>query len=98
MRKVAKTLSQETQFSEGHNEEDQHLLNPDTKPEGLGVSLTQLRHLTEVWLKRQSGFYYRSVCWDPSSNRLTITCRKRAKRSLQNWEAFQAWQKRSNQT
>ena len=45
MRKLTKTLSQ---LSGGFDEEDQRLLNPDEKPEELDVSLSQLRHLTEV--------------------------------------------------
>lgn len=45
MRKLTKTLSQ---LSGGYDEEDQRLINPDEKPEELDVSLSQLRHLTEV--------------------------------------------------
>ena len=46
MRKLKKTLSE---LSGGYDEEDQQLLDPDQKPADFGISLTQLRHLTEVW-------------------------------------------------
>ena len=45
MRKLQKTLSN---LSGGYDDEDQQLLNPDEKPADFGVSLTQLRQLTEV--------------------------------------------------
>lgn len=45
MRKLVKTLSE---LSGGYDEEDQQLLDPNEKPANFGISLTQLRHLTEV--------------------------------------------------
>ena len=88
MRKLKKTLSE---LSGGYDEEDQQLLNPDEKPADFGISLTQLRHLTEVRfttrLCRHSGL-------GPEIHKM---CRQRAKRSLHNWGAFQALQKLSSQ-
>lgn len=46
MRKLVKTLSE---LSGGYDEEDQQLLNPNDKPADFGISLTQLRHLSEVF-------------------------------------------------
>ena len=45
MRKMSGLLSE---LSGGYDEEDPQLLNPDEKHQDFGVSLTQLRHLTEV--------------------------------------------------
>ena len=58
MRKLTKTLSQ---LSGGFDEEDERLLNPDDRPEELGISLSELRHLTEVVFKAGS-IVSESVC------------------------------------
>ena len=47
MLQIARTLSELSGCFDG---EDQQVLNPDDKPEDLGVSLSQLRRLTEVEL------------------------------------------------